>query len=129
MILYDPYCCKYELNGLYTVTFCVIFQFLTMFNTYHCRSQSCRSRTALRLRLRPNDAAPCGSATLLFRANFPPKKFREEIRPKIYLGHDPDPDRTFSKCGSRSGLKSFIKTRIWSRIRPKRSGSDQKFVG
>jgi hypothetical protein len=24
---------KYELNGLQTVTFCVIFQFLTMFNT------------------------------------------------------------------------------------------------
>jgi hypothetical protein len=33
MILYDLYCFKYELNGLYTVTFGVIFQFLTMFNT------------------------------------------------------------------------------------------------
>jgi hypothetical protein len=33
MILYDLYCLKYELNGLKIVTFCVIFQFLTMFNT------------------------------------------------------------------------------------------------
>jgi hypothetical protein len=34
MILYDFYCWKYELNGLLTVAFCVIFQFLTMFNTF-----------------------------------------------------------------------------------------------
>jgi hypothetical protein len=33
MILYDFYCWKYELNGLQTVGFCVIFQFITMFNT------------------------------------------------------------------------------------------------
>jgi hypothetical protein len=33
MFLYDLYKWKYELNGLWTVTFCVIFQFLTMFNT------------------------------------------------------------------------------------------------
>jgi hypothetical protein len=31
MILYDLYLWKYELNGLKTVTFCVSFQFLTMF--------------------------------------------------------------------------------------------------
>jgi hypothetical protein len=30
--LYDLFWWKYELNGLWTVTFCVIFQFLTMFN-------------------------------------------------------------------------------------------------
>jgi hypothetical protein len=33
MILYDLYWWKYELNGLKTVTFCVSFQFLTMFYT------------------------------------------------------------------------------------------------
>jgi hypothetical protein len=34
---------------------------------YHCRSRSRRSRSRTALRLRPNDAAPCGSgfATLL----------------------------------------------------------------
>jgi hypothetical protein len=31
MILYDLYWWKYELNGLKTVTFCVSFEFLTMF--------------------------------------------------------------------------------------------------
>jgi hypothetical protein len=33
MILYDLYWWKYELNGLWIVAFCVLFQFLTMFNT------------------------------------------------------------------------------------------------
>jgi hypothetical protein len=33
MILYDLYWWKYELNGLWTVTVCVFFQFLTMFTT------------------------------------------------------------------------------------------------
>jgi hypothetical protein len=32
MILHDFYWCKYELNGLKTVTFCANFQILTMFN-------------------------------------------------------------------------------------------------
>jgi hypothetical protein len=33
MILYDLYCQNYDLNGLKTVTFGVLFQFLTMFDT------------------------------------------------------------------------------------------------
>jgi hypothetical protein len=33
LIMHDLYCRKHELNVLKTVTFCVIFQFPTMFDT------------------------------------------------------------------------------------------------
>jgi hypothetical protein len=56
MILYDLYWWKYELNGLYTVTFGVIFQFPTMFITIVGAGAASRygsgSDQKMRLRLR-----------------------------------------------------------------------------
>jgi hypothetical protein len=58
MILYDLYWWKYELNGLWTATFFVIFQFLAMFNTIVGAGAGAASRYGsgsdqkMRLRLR-----------------------------------------------------------------------------
>jgi hypothetical protein len=96
MILYDPYCWKYELIaiGLYTVTFCVIFQFLTLLNTIFV-ARAVGAGAALRYGSGSDQmmrllAAPAPQHC--FKSKFFLKKFREEIWPKIYLGQDPDPD-------------------------------------